>query len=126
MGRKTEQMTAMDKLIGANVAAKRIELGLSRYQLAQMVEVTHQQIQKYEKGANRLAASRLLDFAEALNMSIDDFFKGEQIPAPAKKRRALIEINRHLFTFSDDYIELVLSFVTLLSKGLNFNGGRNE
>ncbi len=49
---------------------------MSQRELAQEVRLTFQQIQKYEKGANRISASRLYEFATALGVSIASFYEG--------------------------------------------------
>ncbi|HYD86014.1 MAG TPA: helix-turn-helix transcriptional regulator [Vitreimonas sp.] len=66
----------MDKKIGERVRARRLEIGMSQERLAELLGVTFQQVQKYEKGANRIAASRLFDISCALDLPITDFFAG--------------------------------------------------
>ena len=58
----------VDRLIGARVRARRLELRVSQEKLANDIGVTFQQIQKYEKGVNRIAASTLIDIGEALKI----------------------------------------------------------
>ncbi len=58
-----------DKKLGAMVRQRRLEIGMSQERLAEIIGVTFQQIQKYEKGANRIAASRLFDIIAALDWS---------------------------------------------------------
>ncbi len=65
---------AVDKRLGSRVRVRRLELGMSQEHLADLLGVTFQQVQKYEKGVNRMAASRLYDVANSLEMSIADFF----------------------------------------------------
>jgi transcriptional regulator with XRE-family HTH domain len=62
--------TAVDRKIGALIRARRLELGMSQTTLAEAVGVTFQQIQKYEKGVNRVAASTLMDVAAALDVRV--------------------------------------------------------
>ena len=50
---------AVDQFVGERIRARRINLGLSLQQLAETIGVTYQQAHKYEKGTNRIAASRL-------------------------------------------------------------------
>ena len=56
-------------------------LGISQYQLARAIGIASQQIQKYEIGANRLSASRLVEIAEALDVPIAWFFRNVQSAA---------------------------------------------
>lgn len=60
----------VDKKIGARIRARRLEIGMSQETLAQRLGVTFQQVQKYEKGSNRVAAPTLLDLSEALQTSV--------------------------------------------------------
>jgi transcriptional regulator with XRE-family HTH domain len=55
-------------------------LGMSQYQLARVIGIASQQIQKYEIGANRLSVSRLVEIAEALDVPIAWFFRNIQSP----------------------------------------------
>jgi transcriptional regulator with XRE-family HTH domain len=60
----------VDKKIGARIRARRLEIGMSQEMLASKLGITFQQVQKYEKGINRVAAPTLLDLSEALNTSV--------------------------------------------------------
>ena len=65
-----------DKHIGSRVRARRVMLGMSQEKLADALGLTFQQVQKYEKGVNRIGASRLLHMAGILDVSIEFFFEG--------------------------------------------------
>ena len=67
---------AIDKKVGQRVRSRRLEIGMSQEKLAEMLGVTFQQVQKYEKGVNRIAVSRLFDIANALEMTPGRFFEG--------------------------------------------------
>ncbi|MEQ1489890.1 MAG: helix-turn-helix transcriptional regulator [Terricaulis sp.] len=67
---------AVDKKVGQRVRARRLEIGMSQERLAELLGVTFQQVQKYEKGVNRIAVSRLLDIATSLEISASRFFDG--------------------------------------------------
>jgi transcriptional regulator with XRE-family HTH domain len=67
---------AVDRRLGQRVRTRRLEIGMSQERLAEVLGVTFQQVQKYEKGVNRIAASRLFDISSALDMSIARFFEG--------------------------------------------------
>ena len=64
-----------DKRVGACVRAARIKAGLSQSKLAGELGITFQQLQKYEKGKNRIAVSTLLLIAEALDLPVHSFFE---------------------------------------------------
>jgi len=72
---------AVDRRLGQRVRARRLEIGMSQERLAEILGVTFQQVQKYEKGVNRIAASRLWAIAMALGLPIARFFDG--LPADA-------------------------------------------
>lgn len=69
----------MDKHIGQKLKMARIVRGMSQDELGQTVNITFQQIQKYEKGLNRISANRLKQFADLLKVSIDYFFRKEDM-----------------------------------------------
>ncbi|HEY1072990.1 helix-turn-helix transcriptional regulator [Brevundimonas sp.] len=71
MPRRTQDI---DAAVGLRMAARRSALGLSQTALAAELGVSFQQVQKYEKGANRVSASRLHQVATALGCSVADFF----------------------------------------------------
>ena len=68
--------TSIDRKLGQRVRSRRLEIGMSQERLAELLGVTFQQVQKYEKGVNRIAASRLYDIASALQQPISRFFEG--------------------------------------------------
>jgi len=63
-----------DKHVGARVRMRRLMLGLSQEKLADGLGLTFQQVQKYEKGANRISAGRLQRIAEVLGVPVAFFF----------------------------------------------------
>lgn len=67
---------AVDKRIGQRVRSRRLEISMSQERLAELLGVTFQQVQKYEKGVNRIAASRLFDIATSLDIPVARFFEG--------------------------------------------------
>ena len=66
----------IDMHVGARVKARRKVLGLSQERLGECLGVSFQQIQKYEKGTNRMGASRLHEISIALQIPIEFFFDG--------------------------------------------------
>ena len=65
---------AVDKHVGKRVRLRRTLLGMSQEQLGTALNITFQQVQKYERGANRISASRLWDISQILDTSISYFF----------------------------------------------------
>ena len=66
----------IDRHVGARVRMRRLMVGLSQSKLAESLDVTFQQVQKYEKGANRIGASRLQQLARVLDVPPAFFFDG--------------------------------------------------
>ena len=66
----------VDRYVGARVRQRRVMLGLTQQQMADLIGVTYQQAHKYEKGINRVAAGRLYQIARVLGVDIGYFFEG--------------------------------------------------
>lgn len=73
----------VDVYVGKRLRLKRTLLGLSQEAIGNAIGVTFQQIQKYERGINRMGASRLYDFARALGVPVSYFFDGYNTESPA-------------------------------------------
>jgi transcriptional regulator with XRE-family HTH domain len=69
----------VDAYVGARLRMRRVMLGMSQGRLGELLGVTFQQIQKYEKGANRISASRLKHAAQVLETTIDFFLEGAPV-----------------------------------------------
>jgi len=74
-----------DLHVGKRLRRRRRLLGMTQQDLAGMVGVRFQQIQKYECGANRITSSRLYELSKALNVSVQYFFDGMIDPAQASR-----------------------------------------
>ena len=88
-----------DRHIGARVRARRIMLGLTQQELAELVGTTYQQAHKYEKVINRISGGRLHALAQALGVGPGYFFEGlgEGEPArPQPQQRLVLELARNL------------------------------
>lgn len=66
----------VDIHVGERIRARRRSLGMTQEALASAIGLTFQQVQKYERGANRVSASMLYEIAKALNTGIGHFFEG--------------------------------------------------
>ncbi len=71
-----EVLTLIDEYIGSRIRVRRNLLGLSQDQLARTLGISFQQVQKYEKGNNRIAGSRIWQLARTLNIPVSYFFDG--------------------------------------------------
>lgn len=65
----------IDKQVGNQVRIRRLALGMSQTKLADAIGLTFQQVQKYEKGSNRISASRLQHIASVLQVPVSYFFE---------------------------------------------------
>lgn len=72
----------IDVHVGSRVRLRRMELGISQERLGRLLGLTFQQIQKYEKGANRIGASRLFAISRVLDAPVQFFF--DELPAEAR------------------------------------------
>src|SRR5258705_13483963 len=66
----------IDKHVGSRVRMRRMMLGMSQEKLGDALSLTFQQVQKYEKGANRIGASRLQQISNILQVPVSFFFEG--------------------------------------------------
>lgn len=87
MQQKTPNPT--DRHVGARVRMRRMMLGISQTVLADGLDLTFQQVQKYEKGANRIGASRLQQIANILQVPVAFFF--EKLPAVPGTPQMLVD-----------------------------------
>ena len=89
----------IDRHVGARMRQRRIMLGLTQQQMAELIGVTYQQAHKYEKGINRIAAGRLSRIAQALGVEVGYFYERmSQTPAAGAatpQQRLLLELARN-------------------------------
>ncbi len=85
--------TDVDRLVGENVRRLRIQRNLTLSQMAAELDLSHQQLQKYETGSNRLSAGTLCLVAGVLGVSIEHLFRTDGAPQkkPAGKKDAALE-----------------------------------
>jgi transcriptional regulator with XRE-family HTH domain len=83
--------------IGARIRKRRIMVGLSQRQMAQLIGISVQQTHKYEKGTNRVTAGRLYSIAQALGVGVTYFYEGlptTGLSAPSPQRRMFEDLAR--------------------------------
>jgi transcriptional regulator with XRE-family HTH domain len=81
---KTETPNPIDVRVGARLRLRRNMLGLSQEKLGEAIGLTFQQVQKYERGANRIGASRLHELSRVLDVPVTFFFDDtDPVRAPA-------------------------------------------
>lgn len=113
MARQNDYIAQVDKFVGNKIYNLRLSKGLSRQQLADTIGVTHQQLQKYEKGLNRIAVGRLVLIAKALHKSVDFFYEGlekdSQEPTLTKHQRMCIEVSRNFMKLNSAEHQLAVN-----------------
>jgi transcriptional regulator with XRE-family HTH domain len=73
----------IDRHVGSRVRMRRMMLSMSQEKLGDALGLTFQQVQKYEKGTNRIGASRLKQISDILKVPVSFFFEGAPGPASA-------------------------------------------
>ena len=81
----TKAPNPVDKYVGSRVRMRRIMLGMSQEKLGEALGLTFQQVQKYEKGTNRVGASRIQQISEILQVPVSFLFEGG--PSGTAERR---------------------------------------
>ena len=130
----------IDAHVGARVRLRRLLVGMSQEKLGERVGLTFQQIQKYEKGVNRIGASRLYQFSDILEVPIQFFFEDaptiDGAPAPGftesggtdfyydfLNSREGLELNRAFMKIADPKIRrTIIDLVRSLSRTVPKNG----
>ena len=123
----------VDQHVGSRVRLRRMLLGMSQERLGESIGITFQQVQKYEKGVNRIGASRLLQISEILDVPVEFFFEeaphidGRRAPGMAEadsetfileflNSREGLELNRAFAKISDPKVrKSVVNLVRSLS-----------
>jgi transcriptional regulator with XRE-family HTH domain len=121
MARRNDYINKIDKLVGDKMFSLRLSKGLSRQQLSEKVGVTHQQLQKYEKGTNRIAVGRLILIAEALEVDPSYFYQDLKIDnheeTQTQHQRMCLEVSRNFMKIANPECQnAVNDFVKTLSK----------
>ena len=111
--RPSPRANAADHHVGARIRERRIMLGLSQQQLAQMIGVTYQQAHKYERGLNRISAGRLYEIAQVLGVPVSWFFDGlsrtEQPAEMTQRQRMCLELARNFAAIDNEKHQEALS-----------------
>lgn len=107
---KRRPENAIDKYAGARLRMRRLMLSMSQQTLSGLLGISFQQLQKYEKGINRISASRLQQIANILDVQ-PEFFFNETVIAPKPTSADTILITKLAQTLATrDGVELMRSF----------------
>ena len=98
----------VDRHVGLRIRMRRKELGVSQEKLADSIGLTFQQVQKYERAANRVSASKLWEMARAMNTSIAYFYEG--LGDPSEPGTNLPRETVQDFLMTSEGLELAATF----------------
>ena len=110
--RSTGRTQDIDRHVGARVRERRIMLGLTQQQLADLIGVTYQQAHKYERGINRVSAGRLYEIAQVLSVPIGYFFDGldgQGTRSVSPRERMCLELARNFAQIPNERHQEALS-----------------
>lgn len=93
---KKPRISALDRRIGENLQKLRLYKNLSQEKLATVLDVSFQQVQKYENGTNRLSAAKIYTLHQYFNVPLDYFFAG--IKGPKEGEMALLDADPLVLT----------------------------
>jgi len=105
-----------DKHVGSRVRMQRLMLGMSQENLADQLGITFQQVQKYEKGTNRVSASRLQQVSHILDVPVSFFFEQvpELLPGRARSHAASFSVTSiDSFLATSDGLALAKAFMRI-------------
>jgi transcriptional regulator with XRE-family HTH domain len=88
----------VEQHVGRRIRERRVQLGLTQQQLADLIGVTYQQAHKYERGINRISAARLFTLARVLGVEANYFFDGVDAPhaeAVDERQRLSLDVARN-------------------------------
>jgi transcriptional regulator with XRE-family HTH domain len=110
--RSTSRTQNVDQYVGARIRERRIMLGLTQQQLADLIGVTYQQAHKYERGINRVSAGRLFEVGQVLSVPVSYFFDGleqENDRAISPRERMCLELARNFAQIPNERHQEALS-----------------
>src|SRR3954452_4801958 len=111
-------MQDVDRHVARRIRERRLALGLTQQQLAELVGTTYQQAHKYEKGVNRISAGRLHAIARALGVDVGYFYEGLGSGEPARPtagQRQMIDLARNFAALPRRQQEVLCELARALS-----------
>lgn len=86
MPRAIDTIDPVDLFVGERLKAGRLQAGLSQAELGRAMNLSFQQVQKYERGVNRISASMLVRAGKALGISVADFFPPDDLDLKSNEK----------------------------------------
>jgi len=103
--------SGIDRVVGQRIRWRRRELKLTQERLGELLELTFQQVQKYEKGVNRVSAGRLYEIAGVLGVPVSYFFDGaEEFLGAEQAEFAEDDSEPHAPVMTPEMLELISAF----------------
>ena len=116
---ETKHPSGIDRLVGQRLRWRRRELRLTQEKLGELLNLTFQQIQKYEKGVNRISAGRLYEIATALGVQVTYFYDGaSELVSDQPAQVAELSADGSPPVLSADTLELVAAFQSIQDPNL--------
>ena len=106
-----KQANPIDIQVGNRVRIRRMLIGMSQERLGDLLGLTFQQVQKYEKGVNRIGAGRLFEVSRILNVPVDFFYEGVNDAAPGANETDGAPVMN--FVSSGEGLQLSLAFMKI-------------
>src|SRR5476649_487120 len=106
-----KQANPIDIQVGNRVRIRRMLIGMSQERLGDLLGLTFQQVQKYEKGVNRIGAGRLFEVSRILNVPIDFFYEGVNTQPGAGEPEGAPPVME--FVSSGEGLQLSLAFMKI-------------
>ena len=110
--KRPNRATETDRYVGGRIRERRIMLGLSQQQMADLIGVTYQQAHKYERGINRISAGRLYEISQVLGVPVSYFFDGLEENKSGElsaRQRMCLELSRNFASISNERHQEALS-----------------
>ncbi|HLN08376.1 MAG TPA: helix-turn-helix domain-containing protein [Xanthobacteraceae bacterium] len=110
----------IDKHVGSRVRMRRMMMGMSQERLGDAIGLTFQQVQKYEKGTNRIGASRLQQISQSLQVPVSFFFEGAPQPVDESGTNGHIPSPSYVSDFlaTSDGLALTKAFMEIKDRKL--------
>ena len=106
-----KQANPIDIQVGNRVRIRRMLIGMSQERLGDLLGLTFQQVQKYEKGVNRIGAGRLFEVSRILNVPVDFFYEGVAAQLAGDEQESAPPVME--FVSSGEGLQLSLAFMKI-------------
>jgi transcriptional regulator with XRE-family HTH domain len=111
-GKPANRAGDVDRHVGVKIRERRVMLGLSQQQMAELIGVTYQQAHKYERGINRISAGRLYEISHVLGVPVSFFFEGletDKAKDLTARQRMCLELARNFAVITNERHQEALS-----------------